>query len=246
VGSVPPKGYRHLSVREEVYRELEEFAKEKGLSSVAEAVKLLLEYKSIYSRLEYILQSGVSPFAVSVSELARQLRDELARSLERKITDLLNPFTAKVDELAKRVAELQAKIEILAQQIQQKPAGEKPKKGAMERLAEEGVIFEADVAGKIRNREAFFEKLKREGAVVLELATQRAAAHPDFLKSFLKKLESINTDDESKLKKQLSEKELMFLKELRDSGYAVFAKERWRVELPEVEEGEEEVESFES
>jgi hypothetical protein len=48
------------------------------------------------------------------------------------------------------------------------------------------------------------------------------------------------------LKKQLSEKELMFLKELRDSGYAVFTKERWKVELPEAEEGEEGVESFES
>jgi hypothetical protein len=57
---MPPKGYRHLSIKEEVYRRLEEFASSKGLSSVNDAVVLLLEYSDIYSKLEYILQNGVS------------------------------------------------------------------------------------------------------------------------------------------------------------------------------------------
>lgn len=57
---MPPKGYKHLSVKEEVYRRLEELARSKGLSSVSDAVVLLLEYSDIYSKLEYILQRGVS------------------------------------------------------------------------------------------------------------------------------------------------------------------------------------------
>ena len=57
---MPPRGYRHLSVKEEVYRRLEEFVRSKGLSSVSDAVVLLLEYSDIYSKLEYILQRGVS------------------------------------------------------------------------------------------------------------------------------------------------------------------------------------------
>ena len=57
---MPPKGYRHLSVKEEVYRRLEEFARSKGLTSVSDALVLLLDFSDIYSKLEYILQNGVS------------------------------------------------------------------------------------------------------------------------------------------------------------------------------------------
>ena len=57
---MPPKGYRHLSVREEVYKRLEEFARSKGLSSIADALVVLLDYADIYSKIEYILQKGVS------------------------------------------------------------------------------------------------------------------------------------------------------------------------------------------
>ena len=57
---MPPKGYRHLSVKEEVYRRLEEFARSKGLTSVSDALVLLLDFSDIYSKLEYILQRGVS------------------------------------------------------------------------------------------------------------------------------------------------------------------------------------------
>jgi len=56
---MPPRGYRHLSIREEVYRKLEEFAKSKGLAYPADAIPLLLEYADIYSKLEYLLQVRV-------------------------------------------------------------------------------------------------------------------------------------------------------------------------------------------
>ncbi len=54
---MPPRGYRHVSLREEVYRELEELRKEKGLSSINDAVRLLLEYRRIYLKLRELLGS---------------------------------------------------------------------------------------------------------------------------------------------------------------------------------------------
>jgi hypothetical protein len=57
---MPPKGYRHLSIKEEVYKRLEEFAKSRGLSRTADAVAVLLDYADIYSKIEYLLQKGVS------------------------------------------------------------------------------------------------------------------------------------------------------------------------------------------
>ena len=59
MGYMPPRGYRHLSIREEVYRKLEEFAKSKGLAYPTDAIPLLLEYADIYSKLEYLLQVRV-------------------------------------------------------------------------------------------------------------------------------------------------------------------------------------------
>jgi len=58
---MPPKGYRHVSLREEVYRRLEEFMRSKGLSSINDAIAMLLEYADIYSSLEYLLRTGVRP-----------------------------------------------------------------------------------------------------------------------------------------------------------------------------------------
>jgi hypothetical protein len=56
---MPPRGYRHLSIREEVYKRLEEFARSRGLAYPADAITILLEYADIYSKLEHLLQVRV-------------------------------------------------------------------------------------------------------------------------------------------------------------------------------------------
>jgi hypothetical protein len=56
---MPPRGYRHLSVREDVYVRLEEFARNRGLASPADAIPVLLEYADIHSKLEHLLQASV-------------------------------------------------------------------------------------------------------------------------------------------------------------------------------------------
>ena len=66
---MPPKRYRHLSLREEVFKRLEEFAKSKGLTSLSDAIALLLDYADIYSKLEYLLQTRVYTPSGSKSDL---------------------------------------------------------------------------------------------------------------------------------------------------------------------------------
>jgi len=65
---MPSKGYRHLSIREEVYERLEEFTVRKGLSTTADAIAVLLDYADIYSKIEYLLQKGVSLPQTGVKE----------------------------------------------------------------------------------------------------------------------------------------------------------------------------------
>ena len=77
---MPPKGYRHLSVKEEVYRRLEEFARSKGLTSVSDALVLLLDFSDIYSKLEYILQKGVSNLLQTGVNQSQSPIDTLVRS----------------------------------------------------------------------------------------------------------------------------------------------------------------------
>jgi len=47
---MPPKHYKTLTIRREVFKRLEEFAKSKGVS-ISDAIVLLLEYVDIYSKL---------------------------------------------------------------------------------------------------------------------------------------------------------------------------------------------------
>jgi nitrogen regulatory protein PII len=54
---MPPKGYRHISVKESIYNKLLEFARSKGLSSINDAIALLLEYSDVLSRIEALLSS---------------------------------------------------------------------------------------------------------------------------------------------------------------------------------------------
>jgi hypothetical protein len=114
---MPPKGYRHLSIKEEVYRRLEEFAKSKGLASVSDALVLLLEYADIYSKLEYILQKGVSSLpqtGVNQGDIKNNTESNHSQEISRgdiasntdansKLSELLKTLAKKVRDIEERV-----------------------------------------------------------------------------------------------------------------------------------------------
>lgn len=85
---MPPKGYKHISLRQEVYAELEKFKEEKGLTSINDAIILLLEYEEIYSRLEALIKDLVQPRKENIAEkLKRKLENIWHRRRKIYTTD---------------------------------------------------------------------------------------------------------------------------------------------------------------
>jgi hypothetical protein len=105
----------------------------------------------------------------------RKELESLEKRLERRVQDQLNAFTSKVDSVARAVAELaewKEGVEEVLKELKQTSAkqseseGGRPRKGksrasAMDILREQKVIFESEIAEKIRNRDAFFAKLEK-------------------------------------------------------------------------------------
>ena len=192
--------YLGIEVKPEVKPEI----KPGELDEIRNQLKLLSnEVAELREKIKNV-ESGKSVDAKSIVDVVK-----------RKIDDYINPFTAKVDEIAKRLAIVEERISMLEEKAskidelekaeeskKQKPES-KPKKSAMDILKEVKVVFESDVATKIRDRDAFFTKLEREGAKVFKGYDQRVAVDPAYWEAFVKKLQTINTTDEEKIKKML-------------------------------------------
>jgi hypothetical protein len=96
---------------------------------------------------------------------------------------------------------------------------ERSEKDACKVLATEKVIYESNIAGKIKNLDAYFSKVVEEcGAEVLEVKDQRVAVEPNFWNEFKEKLSTLNTNDESTIKKVLGVKGHKLLKTLWEGG----------------------------
>ena len=100
---MPPRGYRSVTLREEVYRELEALAREKGLTSINDAVRLLLEYRSIYSKLEHLLQARVRPAQERGSTTS--VRSRASKRIVRWVRDVRDP-ERYFEALSKKLGEI--------------------------------------------------------------------------------------------------------------------------------------------
>ena len=146
--------------------------------------------------------------AANLQAEARAIADSISRRLERLVSDLINPFTAKIDEVNRRVAELLEAVESMKPEVEAeqptppptpRPARQQVRRATgrpsgMERLHEEGVVFEADVQW-LRDPERFFAKLKSSGAKVLTIAGEKVAVDPAFWEEFKAKVEEIGVRD---------------------------------------------------
>jgi hypothetical protein len=133
--------------------------------------------------------------------------DSLIKRVERTIQDLLNPFTGKIDEINRRLSEV---IELLeSEEARESPplpslrtplpqervearASRRP--SAIDRLKEEGVVFEDDVKW-MRSPSRFFHKLEREGAIVIDVQGEKVAVDPEFWRGFLDEVKSLQVSD---------------------------------------------------
>ncbi len=231
-----------IKISEKDYERLVEKASKEGFVSVTDFVRtiVLKELGSIEERREKTL-----------------VDEKIVQRLERKMQDLVNPWTHKIEELAKKLSELYERLEEVEEKVKglenevkelreqkavapgtRRQALEKtPKrKTAIERLREQGVVFESDVYW-LRDRKAFFEKLKREGAVIVNTPGERIAVDKAYWTRFMEKLESIASADEEEVRSLLDDTELKLFEKLRKAGIVFFdAHEgKWVVDLDSVE-----------
>lgn len=128
------------------------------------------------------LERGLAELRGALDALARELRG---------LQDSVNAYTGKTDQVLQRLSQVVETLEHVAEALRQqgsvtsgKTSGSEETSGrgrrtdACEILEREGIVYESDIAGKIKNRDAFFAKLRRAcGAVVLETAKERVGGN---------------------------------------------------------------------
>jgi len=239
-----------IQLPREKYEELKRIAEEKGYSLPSDLVKTLIE-----GLIEGV-PTGGAPKGV----------EQEIRRLERRLTDLLNPYTGKLDEILRRLSEIQEALEECQAQparpyrepgyeqprptprpAQARPRGQWQRQGreerprrqyrsGIERLKGDKVVTLSDVKW-MNMPDKFFEKLKREGAIVFQAGGETVAVDPDYWREFLGLVERYSVRDPEEmariLEEELGERAVRLFNMLVRSGLAYFDEEAggWVVEL---------------
>ncbi len=202
------------------------------------------------------VQQTVSPKALEelvdkrLSARLESIVERLVKVIDRRVQDFINPFTSRLEELARRYAELVERLEAVEQKLgeveQRLRSGERPgyvpvhrqeyreerrerRRSAIEILREQGAIFESEIARRIKDRNTFFAKLEREGAKILDLQGERIAVDPVFWSSFLEKLSRLATNNDEEIKRVLGPLEYRLFTRLRESALIYYdaTQRRW-------------------
>lgn len=202
-----------------------------GLTTEALIKKILEDYSSrvshkqvtydeALSSIQRVLRSATDTIN-TYSSLLTELRDRLV-----EIREVLDNLSSKIDELPSKITVQQAPVEATQERAREKIT-------AIEVLKKQKAIYEADIAKKIRNRDAFFDRLERDGAVVLSLKDQRVAVDTEFWTQFVNKVESLTTDKDSEIAKVLDKQEITLLKKLVESAIAYYdrSKKKWVIKI---------------
>jgi hypothetical protein len=210
--------FKSLSVTNPVYDKIKEIATKRGFSTLADTVTYLVTLDDIITTT-----SGNNTTNTG--------------NVIRKFEDLINAYTSKIDLIMTRLSEVIERLDSLESRIKaestpppktsptERVVGKssttesKTKKDLCEILESEKVIYESNIAGKIKNLDAYFSKVAEEcGAEVIEAKGQRVAVEPNFWNEFKEKLNTLNTNDESTIKKVLGTKGHKLLKTLWEGG----------------------------
>lgn len=206
--------YIIIKLSDEEYREIERRAREEGFTLISEYIRSV-----IFSKHK----------SESIGDLS-----QISSKLERKIQDLLNPYTSEIQELKRKIGEVLERIEGIesiikegkrteSQQRQEKQDSkttQKTKKTAMEILEQEGIMLESEI--RVKNPDMLFEKLERQGAKVIETDSGRIAIHPKFWEEFSRKLSNIKSSDVEEVSSKLDEKSAKLFRIFVTKGLAYF------------------------
>ncbi len=156
--------------------------------------------------------------------------DQVAKNVGR-LFELVEELVTRFKSLEEEVGSVK---ELVSQRVERRevPAKEvRERKAAIDFLKEQKVMYESDIVSRIRNRDAFFERLKRDGAVVIKLEKERVAIDPDFWREFLSRVKRLRTSEEDEILKVLGKEGSKLLRKLMESDLAIFnaVTKRWEI-----------------
>lgn len=220
------------------------------LKSKIEGYKLVSDYirNIIYREL------GLEYEASRIERLEKEIRDlrkildelsvdKIYSRVLRKIQDMINSISAestkalqRIAELSERIDEIESRITSIEQKVEHALEARAPykavehRKTGLERLKEEGVLFESELK-RLRDRDRFFAYLERGGAKIIEAAGERVAIDRDFWENFKYKLfNEITTNNDDYIKTILSKQEYRLFVKLKESGLIYYdsIEKRWK------------------
>lgn len=231
--------YPGLTADEAINRLIKDSLKEeKQEASVFEAEVVGLH--SVVTNLQRIVKAA-SDTLNSYSSLLTDIRARLV-----DIMSMLDDLNKRVADLESRLVKYPSEPHVEArphyaraetrETYHERERAKEKRASAIEILRRQKVMFEADIASKIKNRDAFFERLRRDGAIVLELNDQRIAVDPEYWNEFLNKLEMLDSYSDDKMREVLGVTGAELLKALYRDVKAYFdaIKKRWVVDLKEL------------
>ena len=245
------EGYALVSdyVRELILRGMGKGIDVKRLEERLEELESMVNEERIKEIVKEVAQDvlaevvqNVEPADIDIRGALEEALSKLERKFERKLDDMLNPWTQKVDELARRVAELQEKVEELEEtinelkqqkeekveekEIEERRVPEKrEKKGKLFQIfRERKVYFEGKDLGWAKNKERIIDILVKHGAIKIETEKWgRILVHPEAWEEFVEALrESTSGSDEEVYERLHDEKLRELFDALRKEGILYF------------------------
>ncbi|WP_440059188.1 CopG family transcriptional regulator [Thermogladius sp. 4427co] len=209
-----------LYLDEDLYKALVDLSSREGFSSLSDfVIKVLRDRVSGFEKT--VLEDTIK------TKISRIVQDEINKHMQ-----LIESLRRQVADLYERVESIQEIIEQLrtSQRAEEERASRKTKKTGIERLKEDKVVFESTLPMKI-NREAFFNYLEREGAVIIVTSKERIAVDPEFWNKFKDALfDKITTNNEDEIRKLLGDKGFILFQKLREDNQVIYdpLSKRWR------------------
>ncbi|MEM4627538.1 MAG: ribbon-helix-helix protein, CopG family [Ignisphaera sp.] len=209
-----------IKIDDKLYEELEKRVKDEGLLTISEYIRSLI--------MRELGKQSVDEVG-DASRRSQLVLDRIVSLVERRIQDRINPFTFKIDELSRiegieqKIVEIEEKLKTRGEtETRMKVEHKTARKTAIDILKEQKVIFERDIASRIKDRESFFAKLEQSSAKVIEAKDERIAVDPNFWESFIRKLSTITTNNDDDIKKILDSIESRLFYKLKESALLVY------------------------
>lgn len=212
-----------ISLSDSEYQKLREKALQLGYSTLTEFIIDIID-KYMETEITKPSELSTQQAQLDISEIKKEINNLL-----RKIQDLINPYTSKIDELSRKTAELAEKLETLetlvkASQVVERTKVEKvieKRKTALDYLKVDGYVLQKDLKW-LRKPDAFFAKLKREGAIVIEGEKGYIAIDRDFYEALVRELEKVKTHDAKEAVQKISPKARKLFEVLLNEGFVIY------------------------